>query len=168
MHHLGLTLVWRDYLTWCGGELVYAQGGDRIAIHGKRLLAAAPPDWRPRPLWNDSAKTFASPACAPRGTAVAVLVQRSSVNARFFATRWQLWRVGLDGSRKLLDAPPPGYADESPLWSQHGSSLLFVRERNGYGRLMLLRDGKLYGPIGKLGYSLGYYGHHDWGVEWRR
>jgi hypothetical protein len=31
---------------------------------------------------------------------------------------------------------------------------------------MLLRDGTLYGPLANLGYSLGYYGHHAWGVRW--
>jgi hypothetical protein len=167
VHHLGVTLPYPDYLAWCGGELVYTPGADRVAIHGKRLVAAAPPDWRPRPLWDDRARTFASPACEPGGHAVAVLSQRSSVDARFFATRWRLWRVALDGSRRELDVPPAGWADEQPAWSADGRSLLFVRERNGYGRIMLRRDGTLFGPLADLGYSLGYYGHHAWQVSWR-
>jgi hypothetical protein len=167
VHHLGLTLGYRDYLTWCGGELVYAQGPDRIAIHGKRLLAAAPPDWKPRVLWNAPDRSFASPACEPGSSAVAVLSQRSGVDARFFATRWQLWRVGLNGTHELLDAPPAGFADEQPTWSPDGRSLLFVRERKGYGQLMLLRAHTVVGPFANLGYQLGYYGHHDWGLAWR-
>lgn len=167
VHHLGLTLGYRDYLTWCDGELVYAQGPDRIAIHGKRLLAAAPPDWRPRVLWRAPGRSFASPACEPGSSAVAVLSQPSSIDANFFATRWQLWRVGLDGTHRLLDTPPPGYADEQPSWSPDGRSLLFVRERKGYGQLMLLRAHALAGPFANLGYQLGYYGHHDWGLAWR-
>jgi hypothetical protein len=168
VHHLGLTLVYPDYLTWCGGRLVYAAGGDRIAVHGKRLLVAAPPDWKPHPLWSDRARTFASPACSPDRTTVAVLSQRSSVNARFFGTRWQLWRVGLDGLRSLIDAPPAGSADEQPVWSSRDRSIAFVRERNGYGQLMVYRSGALYGPVARLGYQLGYYGHHDWGLAWVR
>jgi hypothetical protein len=168
VHHLGPTLVYPDYLTWCGGRLVYAQGGDRIAIHGKRLLVVSPPDWKPKPLWDDTTRTFASPACAPDGTAVAVLVQHTSVNARFFATRWQLWRVGLDGVRSLIDAPPAGWADEQPVWSSRDGSIAFVRERNGYGRLMVYRRGQLFGPFAQLGYQLGYYGHHDWGLSWAK
>ncbi len=169
VHHLGLTLVYPDYLSWCGGRLIYAQGGDRIAIHGKRLLVASPPDWLPKPLWADNkARTFASPACAPDGTAVAVLVQHTSVDARFFATRWQLWRVGLDGVRSLIDAPPDGWADEQPVWSARDGSIAFVRERNGYGRLMVYRLGALYGPFARLGFQLGYYGHHDWGLSWAK
>jgi WD40-like Beta Propeller Repeat len=167
VHDLGLTLGYRDYLTWCQGELVYAEGPDRIAIHGKRLLVAAPPNWKPRVLWDAPARSFASPTCEPGSNAVAVLSQRSSIDANFFATRWQLWRVGLDGSHELLDAPPPGFADEQPTWSPDGRSLLFVRERKGYGQLMLLRAHRLAGPFANLGYSLGFYGHHDWGLEWR-
>jgi hypothetical protein len=167
IHRLGLTLMYPDYVAWCHGELVYAQGPDRIAIHGKRLLAAAPPSWRPRILWNAPGRSFASPACEPGSEAVAVLSQRSSVDANFFATRWQLWRVGLDGRHRLLDTPPAGFADEQPTWSPDGRSLLFVRERKGYGRLMLLRARAHYGPLANLGYSLGYYGHHDWGLAWR-
>lgn len=168
VHHLGVTLPYSDYLTWCGGRLVYAQGPDRIAIHAKRLLVAAPPSWRPHPLWSDRSLSFASPACDPAGASVAVLVQRSGVDARFFDTRWQLWRVGLDGSRTLLDRPPAGFADESPVWSKDGSALAFVRERQGRGQLAVLVGRGLYGPLASLGYSLGYYGHHDWGLAWRR
>jgi dipeptidyl aminopeptidase/acylaminoacyl peptidase len=168
VHHLGPTLVYRDYLTWCSGRLVYAAGPDRIAIHAKRLLVAAPPDWKPKPLWNDPNRSFASPTCEPDGTGVSVLSQPSSVNASFFATRWQLWRVGLDGTHNLVDAPPAGWADEQPTWSPDGNTLAFVRERKGYGRLMIMRQGKVLGPVAQLGYQLGYYGHHDWGLAWAR
>jgi len=33
---------------------------------------------------------------------------------------------------------------------------------------MLLHDRTLFGPLANLGYSLGYYGHHEWGIAWRR
>jgi dipeptidyl aminopeptidase/acylaminoacyl peptidase len=166
VHKLGVALRYPDYLAWCGGRLVYVGGGDRVAIHAKRLLVAAPPDWRPAALWDVRTLSFASPACRPDGKRVAVLSQRSSMDANFFATRWQLWRVGFDGTRQELDAPPAGWADESPQWSRDGRSLLFVRERNGYGRVMLLRDGHVFGPLAQLGFGLGYYGHHDWGLRW--
>jgi hypothetical protein len=79
-----------------------------------------------------------------------------------------LLRFSADGSRRLLDTPPPGWADAAPQWSRDGRSLLFMRERNGYGRIMLLRDGTVYGPIVSLGYNLGFYGHHDREIVWRR
>lgn len=166
VHVLPVTLNYDDYRAWCGGELVFSAGFDRIATNHKRLLAAGPPDWRPRGLWRDRRESFGSLACAPDGRSVVVQAQRSSDDAYFFSTRWQLWRLGLDGTRAVLDRPPPGWADESPQWSRDGRSLLFVRERQGSGQLMLLRGGALYGPIADLGYSLGYYGHHDWGVRW--
>lgn len=165
-HVLGVMLPYRDYLTWCGGRLVWIEGKDRVAIHAKQLVASASPDWRPRPIVADRSLSFSTPSCSPDGTAVAALAQRSGVAAGFFDTRWQLWRVGLDGTRSVLDAPPPGFADESPQWARHSDSLLFVRERNGYGRLMVWHEGTVIGPFANLGYSPGYYGHHDWGVAW--
>jgi hypothetical protein len=163
---LGVALPYPDYVAGCGGAAVFVGGSDRVAIHAKRLLVARPPLWQPRPLWNDRSRSFGSLACSPDGRSVAVLSQASSVNARFFATRWQLWQVSLDGSRSLLDRPSPGFAYESPQWSRDGRSLLFVRERHGYGQLMLRRDGHTTGPLANLGYSLGFYGHHDWGLRW--
>jgi hypothetical protein len=167
VHDLGPVLPQFDSITWCAGRAVYVSGRDRVVIDGKRLLVAAPPDWRPWPLWDDPARTFGSPACEPGSSAVAVLSQHTSKVANFFATRWRLWRVGFDGSRHVIDIPPPGWADEQPTWSPDGASIAFVRERNGYGRIMIRRHGLLYGPIARLGYEMGYYGHHDWGLEWR-
>jgi hypothetical protein len=71
--------------------------------------------------------------------------QPASTDAPFFDARWQPWRVGLDGL-----------------------ALLFVRERRGNGRAVLLRDGTLF-SVARLGYSLGFFGHHDgWaGATWR-
>lgn len=165
-HMLGMMLPYTDYLTWCGGRLVWIKGTDRVAIHATQLVASAAPDWKPHPIVVDRSLSFSTPACSPDGTAVAVLAQRSSVDAGFFHTRWQLWRVGLHGTRSVLDAPPPGFADEAPVWARDRDAVLFVRERNGYGRLMVWNAGKVIGPFASLGYSLGYYGHHDWGVAW--
>jgi dipeptidyl aminopeptidase/acylaminoacyl peptidase len=164
-----MMLMDSDYLTWCGSTLVLTAGGDRLATHNKQLVAARAPRWKPHAIWNAPNRAFGSVACAPGGKNVAVLSQRDNgANWNFFATRWQLWRVGLDGSHRLLDAPTAGYADESPHWSPDASSLLFVRERKGHGTLSLLHGGQVEGPLANLGYSLGYYGHHDWEIAWQR
>ncbi len=165
-HVLGPALPYADYVTWCGDGLVFVEGGDRIATDAKQLVAAAPPAWRARDLWPGRRRSFASPACDPSGDGVAVLTQRSSTDARFFSTRWQLWSVSLAGGRRLLDRPPAGWADESPAWSPAGNGLAFVRERKGYGTLVVAYRG--VHPIAHLGYSLGYYGHHAWRTAWRR
>ena len=163
---LGPALPYADYVTWCGDGLVFVEGGDRIATDAKRLVAAAPPAWRTRDLWPGGRRSFASPACDPSGDGVAVLTQHSSTDAHFFSTRWQLWSVSLAGGRRLLDRPPAGWADESPAWSPAGDALAFVRERKGYGTLVVAYRG--VHAIAHLGYSLGYYGHHAWGTAWRR
>jgi dipeptidyl aminopeptidase/acylaminoacyl peptidase len=166
VHPLGLSLAYRDYLSWCGNGLVYVRGGDRIATDVKQLVYAQPPTWRGRDLWPDAHRSFASPACAPSNDGVAVLTQRSSTNARFFSTRWQLWSVTLGGARSPLDVPPAGWADESPAWSPTGDMVAFVRERAGKGTLVVMHNG--IEPIASLGYSLGFYGHHTWELRWER
>jgi dipeptidyl aminopeptidase/acylaminoacyl peptidase len=166
-HRLVRMLAYPDYLTWCGGRLVFTAGMDRVATNTKRLLVAAPPDWKPRPLLVAPGRAWGSVACAPDGRSVVVQTQRQSNNPMFFATRWGLWRVGLDGSHSVLDASPPSWADESPRWSRDGRSLLFVRERKGRGWLWLWHDGHVSGPLAPLGFSYGYYGHHDWPFAWR-
>jgi hypothetical protein len=163
---IGVFLATRDYWSWCGSTLVVTLGGNRIATTNKRLAVARAPGWKPRLLWRDRTRAFGSVACAPGGTSLVVLSQPASTNAYFFSTRWRLWRIGLDGSRRLLDAPPTGWADESPQWSRDGRSLLFVRERDGFGSLMLWQAGRATGPFANLGYSLGYYGHHAWPLVW--
>ncbi|MGH3001852.1 MAG: TolB family protein [Gaiellaceae bacterium] len=165
---VGKAISLGDYVTWCGSTLVMSAGGDRIATHHKRLVAATAPTWKPRLLWDAPSRAFGSVTCNPDGESVAVLSQRDSTDAFFFAARWQLWQVTLDGRRFELDRPPRGCADESPAWSPDGSSLAFVRERKGYGAVMVLHGDRTYGPLADLGYSLGYYGHHDWGIAWRR
>jgi dipeptidyl aminopeptidase/acylaminoacyl peptidase len=155
-------LVYRDYLTWCGGRFVFSAGGDRVATDRKRLLVASPPKWRPRQLVPGTSRVWGSLVCAPDGRSLVAQSQGQSSNPSFFATRWALWRVGLDGSLLRLTTLPRGSADESPVFSRHGDVLLFVRMRKGNGWLYALRHGRVTGPLLFLGNNMGYYGHHDW------
>jgi hypothetical protein len=141
---------------------VFTGGRDRIATNTKRLLVASPPDWLPRPLVSARGRAWGSIACAPDGRSVVVQSQRKSVDANFFATRWALWRVGLDGTRTRLTSPPAGSADESPRFSPDRRTLYFVRSKGGRGSLYALRGGRVIGPLLPLGYQLGFYGHRDW------
>jgi dipeptidyl aminopeptidase/acylaminoacyl peptidase len=161
-HPVAQMLAYRDYLTWCGGRLVFTAGGDRIATNNKRLLVAVPPDWRAQPLVSAPGRAWGALVCAPGGRSVVVQSQEQSDNASFFATRWALWRVGLDGSRTQLTSPPAHYADESPRFSRDGKTILFVRSRHAHGQLYALRDGRVIGPLVSLSSHLGYYGHQDW------
>jgi hypothetical protein len=159
---LAVMLPYRDYLTWCGGRLVFTAGGDRVAGHDKRLMVASPPAWHPRPLVTAPNRAWGSVVCAPDRRSVVAQSQASSVDPGFFATHWALWRVALSGSSRRLTAPPAGDADESPRFSRDGRVLAFVRSRKGVGSLYALRDGRLVGPVVRLGSSIGYYGHQDW------
>jgi Tol biopolymer transport system component len=169
-HRLPVMLTWDNYLTWCGGRLVFTAGNDRIAIHDKQLDVASPPDWVARPLAHAPGRSWGAVTCAPDGRSVVAQSQASSDNASFFATHWQLWRVGLDGTQTRLTSPPPHHADESPRFSRDGRTILFVRSRRGNGVLYALRGGKVVGPLVALGHSDGYYGHQDWWatMSWSR
>ena len=160
VHDLGVRLAYDSYLAWCGGQLVYTAGGDRIATTHKTLVAASPPNWRPRPLVHAPTRSWGSLACAPDSRSVVVQSQPASNDANFFRTRWSLWRVGLDGRQTQLTSPPPGFADEAPRLV--GDTLFFVRSRKSRGSLYALRRGKLLGPFASLGQGDGYYGHTDW------
>jgi hypothetical protein len=158
---LGVMLAYADYKTWCGGRLVWSGGGDRLAVHNKRLLTAGPPDWRPRPLVPDRGRAWGSVTCTPDGRAVVVQAQRESNVANFWLANWSLWRIGLDGAERRLTSPPKTYADDSPRYA--GGTLLFVRSHKGYGVLRTQA-----GPLARLGFDTGYYDHHAWVYSVRR
>jgi Tol biopolymer transport system component len=161
-HRLGMTLGYSDYMTWCSGRLVFTAGGNRLATTNKQLLVASPSSWRPRPLVGTPKRAWGSLACALDGRSLVVQSQRTSEDYNFFATSWELWRVGMNGSRRRLTSPPAGFADESPRLSSDGRSIFFVRSRRGVGSLFALRGQRLSGPLLHVGYNLGYYGHRDW------
>jgi hypothetical protein len=149
-----------DYLTWCGGRLVFAAGSGREAMQHKRLMVAVPPDWRPRPLVPLPGRAWGSLACDGRD--VVVQSQPSAEFEGSLTTSWSLWRIGPGGSRTRLTRPPAGYVDETPRVSRDGRTIMFVRSHHGHGKLYALRDGHLIGPLLPLGFSTGYYGRQTW------
>jgi Tol biopolymer transport system component len=164
-HRIGMTLAYTDYRAWCSGALVFTGGGNRLATTNKRLLVASPPAWRARHLIKTPKRAWGSLACAPDGRSLVVQSQPSREDYDFFATTWELWRVRLDGSERRLTSPPPLSADESPRFSRDGRSVFFVRSRRGLGSLFRLRGERLSGPLLRIGYSLGYYGHRNWWLD---
>lgn len=162
-------LLYRDYLAWCGRRLVVTAGGSRLATEHKWLAVAAAPDWRARRLVRARGQAWGSVSCWGREE-LAVQSQPVSHDYNFTHTRWSIWLVRLDGSRRRLTAPPPGFADDSPRWVGDGRALLFVRARRGAGSLYAWQGGRVVGPIVSLGVNLGYYGHRDWwyGADWAR
>src|SRR5207244_411670 len=69
--HLADTLVYPDYVSVCGSHLAVAQGGDRYAMHGKRIVFDG------RDVSRDRSRSWVSPSCSADGT---TLVAAASVN----------------------------------------------------------------------------------------
>jgi hypothetical protein len=156
-------LLYGDYRSWCSFySLVVTAGGSRLAVDNKRLIVTGPPTWKNRLLVRAYARAFGSVECAPDGNSVVVQEAPQSTNGSFLTTRWQLWRVGLDGKSTQLTAPRPGYSDESPHFSPDQRTIYFVRAHRGAGTLYAFRGGKLTGPLLSLGRLDGYYGHRAW------
>jgi hypothetical protein len=66
-HRIAVMLPYRDYLAWCGGRLVLSAGGDRVAVHAKRLLVASAPSWRAAALVGSRGRSWGLLACRPDG-----------------------------------------------------------------------------------------------------
>jgi hypothetical protein len=169
---LATVLMYPDYVAACGPHLALAAGGDRYAMHGKRLL------WDGRDVSRDPGRSWVSPACTPAGRLVAA-ASANTVPPRIGREHRAIWQ--LLPTRRRLTQPPPGWTDEYPRLLADGS-LLFVRTRQTarkvagrwqttqHGRIELLRGGRLRqvaestiveNDIGAA-LSLGYYGHYDW------
>jgi WD40-like Beta Propeller Repeat len=155
------TLMYDDYRAWCSGALFLSAGGNRLATADKRLLVTRPGSWRTETLGNRR-RAWGSLVCAPGGHSVVVQSQRATDpnDMTLDRSHWALWRVGLDGSRRRLTSPPPGWSDDSPRFA--GRTLFFVRSRRGFGRIYALRGGRLLGPFATLRTDTAYYGHRAW------
>jgi len=138
-------------------------GGDRIAAHHKWLIVTGPPTWRAHVLLRDPKRAFGALACAGDNAVVVQATRDLGINySKVMFPRWALWRVGFDGSARVLDTPPPGSSDDSPRVSRDGA-VVFVRSHKLRGTLYALGRGPLVG----VGSDAGYYGHHPWAsVSW--
>ena len=156
------TLLYHDWVAWCGGRLYVAAGIDRYATHGKRIVALAAPSWRPRDVSRDARLSWVAPTCA--GGRVLVSAGRNFVERHFGLERRSVYVLS---PRRRLTTPPAGATDESPRAA--GDEVLFVRVRAFVARLELLHGGRVR-ELAKLGRSIGYYGHYDWAssFDWAR
>ena len=148
-------LLYDDYRAWCNGKLALTAGGDRYAAHHKWPIVVQPPSWKSRRIVRAPAFAFGSMTCVGDG-----IVVQATRNALTTTPRWALWRLGLDGTRTVVDTPPAGWSDDSPQVS--GKLIYFVRSRNGHGFLYAVRNGKVVGPLLSLGRREGYFGHTAW------
>jgi hypothetical protein len=143
-------LMYDDYVSVCGSHLAVAAGGDRFAMHGKRILFDG------RDVSRDPSRSWVSPSCAADGRLVAA-ASVDTIPSRLGREHRAIWQ--LLPSRKKLTHPPAGSTDEFPRLLPDGS-IVFVRT-HGVGTIELLRDGRLT-RLGTAGPPGAYYGHYDW------
>jgi hypothetical protein len=154
------TLVYPDYVRVCGSHLAVAQGGDRYAMHGKRILFDG------RNVSRDPSHSWVAPSCSPDGATLVGAASRNTTPPRIGNEHRSIWQ--LLPARERLTSPPVGFTDESPRLLGDGS-ILFLRTKSyatrlqlyGVGTVELLRGGKLTAP-GTAGRADNYYGHYDW------
>lgn len=163
-------LMYPDFVSVCGDHLAIAGGGDRYAMHRKRILFDG------RDVSRDRSRSWVSPACSAEGRLVAA-ASRNAVPNRIGRERRAIWQ--LLPSRRQLTRPPSGWTDETPQLLRDGS-VLFVRTRitsrklDGRwldtlrGKLELLTGGterqvaELVFTSGETTSISNYYGHYTW------
>jgi hypothetical protein len=158
---IATTLMYSDYVDVCGGHLAVAAGGDRYAMHGKRILFDG------HDVSRDPSRSWVSPSCTANGRLVAAASANAMPN-RIGREHRAIW--SLRPMRRQLTHPPTGWTDEYPHLLPDGSVVL-VRTRQvptTHAKLELLRGGKLT-ALQQLTFStdssgdfLNYYGHYDW------
>jgi hypothetical protein len=170
---IGETLLYSDYVVRCGRELALADGGDRYATHGKRIVLGG------RDLSRDRTRSWVSPSCSPDGSTVVATAGRNWEEDRFGREARAIWE--LRPARKQLTHPPAGWTDEAPRVLGDGS-IVFVRTRQTsakvHGRWVVTLRAELERlaggqrtPVADVGYrtdalaavaSTNYYGHYGW------
>jgi WD40-like Beta Propeller Repeat len=173
-------LLYGDYLSWCGSDLIAAAGPDRQTNQDSKLLSVAPPRWHPRTIEPAGALSWVSPSCAPGGRQLVAAAGPNSGVAGFGVEHRSVWLLrAASGARvRQLSAPPASYlSDEAPRFSRDGRWVMFVRSRVLAGpgssdrsrdTIELVRASGAGGPIPVVSFTsqdFSYYDHFDWPYE---
>lgn len=177
-------LLYDDFLSWCGSDLVAAAGPDRETNTGSKLLAAAAPGWHARTIQPARALSWVSPACAPGGRVLAAAAGPDNAPVRFGEQHRSIWLLRPGGAvlRRLSDPPAANLTDEAPRFSRDGRWVMFVRSQlmlpPGIGgassdTIELVRRSGAGGAIPIISFTSGdisYYDHFDWPyeIDWYR
>jgi len=148
--------------TWTNKRVAVVEaGGDELAWLTDESVAAFSPAWSP-----DGVR-LAYVAMPDRSDLV------SGEEIRLVMMERRIWIVNAQGESQLQQlTDDPAYRDERPLWSAHGSHLLFVRlDAEDRASLWLIPAGggdprrvvdELTPLPGQGSGWFGYYGHIDW------
>ena len=177
-------LLYDDYLSWCGSDLVAAAGPDRETNTGSKLLAAAARGWHAHTIDAARALSWVSPACAPGGRVLAAAAGANNAPAGFGQQHRSIWLLRPDGAplRRLSDPPAASLTDEAPRFSRDGRWVMFVRSQltlppgvGGTSRdtIELVPRSGAGGAIPVISFTSGdisYYDHFDWPyeIDWYR
>ena len=125
------TLVYRDFLTWCGNQLIAAAGGGRQSNLDKSLIAASPPAWKAVTIVPSRRRSWVSPACSPSGHVLAAAAGPNQSGRTPLPPRRSIWLMQPDGSglHQLTSPPSAAFTDESPQWSTNGQWIMFLRAK---------------------------------------
>ena len=167
------SLSYGEFFSRCGGRLALVAGFDRMTTRGKRIVLAGPPGWRGTDVSRDRGRSWVSPACSTTGRQIAVSAGRNWTQSRFGLERRSIWLLSPDGrTRRRLTAPPPGRSDELPRWTSDGRGIFFVRsgpttrDATAGGLLYVVTlDGRLAGPLVRLGTTGNSYGRYGWAEQ---
>ena len=127
---IGHTLLYPDYLTWCG-RLIAAAGAVARLSSAAGEFQSAPPAWRQLTIDSARARSWVSPLCAPSGrrlVAVACLTMHRS------ASDINIARSGCFEPTALGDPPPeqptrPRSLRPGATLLNDGRWIMFVRAR---------------------------------------
>jgi Tol biopolymer transport system component len=124
-------LLFPDFLTWCGHQLIAASGPTRETQLASSLVATAPPSWRQRTIARASRLSWVSPSCAPSGDVLAAAAGANSENPGFGFAHRSIWLLAPDGRilRRIASPSSLQLSDEAPRFSRDGRWILFVESR---------------------------------------
>jgi hypothetical protein len=178
-------LLYPDFLSWCGKELIGAAGPDRETQTGSALVETAPPGWRQRAIEPARKLSWVSPSCAPSGLLLAAAAGPDNAPVSFGLEHRSIWLLRPDGAvvRRLTSPPARTLSDEAPRFSRNARWILFVQSRvvtPGYNaargefpqpisrdtiELVPTAGGRPVPIIEFTGNDFSYYDHFAWDSE---
>ena len=171
------TLLYPDFLAWCGGRLIAASTPDRETERDGKLVQSGPPVWRQRAVDNARPLSWVSPACSASGRSL-VATAGANRETPFGAEHRSVYLLRSDGAliRRLSHPGAADQSDEAPRFSRDGSWVLFVRSRvvtvrtSAYSddTIELVRASGASSAVPVFSFTSGdvsYYDHFDWPTQ---
>lgn len=171
------TLLYPDFVTWCGGRVVAASTPGRETGFGGKLVQSGPPRWRQRTIDSARPLSWVSPSCSASGRWLVASAGPERA-APFGAEHRSVYLLRPDGTlvRRLSQPAAADQSDEAPRFSRDGRWVLFVRSQvvtrgnsaSSRDTIELTRTSGAGAPIALFSFASGdvsYYDHFAWPTE---